>query len=85
MKAAAAEMPCSFCGKSRHEVRRLIAGPSVFICDECVGMCVKILREELPEHDLADLIAPENAHAETDTGPAVGGEVLPPYDGGGHQ
>ncbi len=40
---------CSFCGKSQHEVRKLIAGPSVFICDECVGLCNDIIREELEE------------------------------------
>lgn len=37
---------CSFCGKSQHEVRKLIAGPTVFICDECVELCVDIIREE---------------------------------------
>ncbi len=37
---------CSFCGKSQHEVRKLIAGPSVFICDECVDLCTDIIREE---------------------------------------
>lgn len=40
---------CSFCGKSQHEVRKLIAGPSVFICDECVELCNDIIREEI--HD----------------------------------
>jgi len=40
---------CSFCGKSQHEVRKLIAGPSVFICDECVALCNDIIREELEE------------------------------------
>ncbi|TXR53544.1 ATP-dependent Clp protease ATP-binding subunit ClpX [Reinekea thalattae] len=40
---------CSFCGKSQHEVRKLIAGPSVFICDECVDLCNDIIREELQE------------------------------------
>ncbi|ABM61388.1 ATP-dependent Clp protease ATP-binding subunit ClpX [Halorhodospira halophila] len=40
---------CSFCGKSQHEVRKLIAGPSVFICDECVELCNDIIREELQE------------------------------------
>ncbi len=40
---------CSFCGKSQHEVRKLIAGPSVFICDECVQLCNDIIREELEE------------------------------------
>ena len=38
---------CSFCGKSQHEVRKLIAGPSVFICDECVDLCNDIIQEEM--------------------------------------
>ena len=38
---------CSFCGKSQHEVRKLIAGPSVYICDECVELCNDIIKEEL--------------------------------------
>src|ERR1700749_2983535 len=37
---------CSFCGKSQHEVHKLIAGPTVFICDECVELCNDIIREE---------------------------------------
>ncbi len=40
---------CSFCGKSQHEVKKLIAGPSVFVCDECVELCNDIIREELQE------------------------------------
>lgn len=40
---------CSFCGKSQHEVRKLIAGPSVYICDECVDLCLDIIREEIKE------------------------------------
>ena len=40
---------CSFCGKSQHEVRKLIAGPSVFICDECVALCNDIIEEEALE------------------------------------
>lgn len=40
---------CSFCGKSQHEVKKLIAGPSVFICDECIALCNDIIRDELPE------------------------------------
>lgn len=43
---------CSFCGKSQHEVRKLIAGPSVFICDECVDLCNDIIREELQDTEL---------------------------------
>ena len=42
---------CSFCGKSQHEVRKLIAGPSVFVCDECVELCNDIIREELEDAD----------------------------------
>jgi len=41
---------CSFCGKSQHEVRKLIAGPSVFICDECVELCNDIIREEMNDN-----------------------------------
>src|SRR5438477_11272526 len=37
---------CSFCGKSQHEVRKIIAGPTVFVCDECVELCADIIREE---------------------------------------
>ena len=47
---------CSFCGKSQHEVRKLIAGPSVFICDECVALCNDIIEEEaLEKTDLQNL------------------------------
>lgn len=44
---------CSFCGKSQHEVRKLIAGPSVFICDECVELCNDIIREEMQDQSPA--------------------------------
>ncbi|MEO1957012.1 MAG: ATP-dependent Clp protease ATP-binding subunit ClpX [Methylophilaceae bacterium] len=44
---------CSFCGKSQHEVKKLIAGPSVFICDECVDLCNDIIKEEI--HSLSDI------------------------------
>ena len=44
---------CSFCGKSQHEVRKLIAGPSVFVCDECVELCNDIIREEMQENAAA--------------------------------
>ena len=45
---------CSFCGKSQHEVRKLIAGPSVFICDECVDLCNDIIREEMQDIEADD-------------------------------
>ncbi|WP_424947900.1 ATP-dependent Clp protease ATP-binding subunit ClpX [Candidatus Spongiihabitans sp.] len=48
---------CSFCGKSQHEVRKLIAGPSVFVCDECVDLCNEIIREQTTD----EIAAQENA------------------------
>jgi ATP-dependent Clp protease ATP-binding subunit ClpX len=57
---------CSFCGKSQHEVRKLIAGPSVYICDECVELCNDIIREELDENGVRDrdnLPKPQEIHA----------------------
>ncbi|NML14244.1 ATP-dependent Clp protease ATP-binding subunit ClpX [Azohydromonas caseinilytica] len=44
---------CSFCGKSQHEVKKLIAGPSVFICDECIELCNDIIRDEVPPEGTA--------------------------------
>ena len=43
------KLKCSFCGKTQGQVRRLIAGPGVFICDECVELCMDIIEEELSE------------------------------------
>jgi ATP-dependent Clp protease ATP-binding subunit ClpX len=57
---------CSFCGKSQHEVRKLIAGPSVYICDECVELCNDIIREELEDSGVAErdkLPNPKEIHA----------------------
>ncbi len=57
---------CSFCGKSQHEVRKLIAGPSVYICDECVELCNDIIREELEEASLSEreeLPTPKEIHS----------------------
>lgn len=48
---------CSFCGKSQHEVRKLIAGPSVFVCDECVELCNDIINEELQQEESIDTTA----------------------------
>lgn len=47
---------CSFCGKSQHEVRKLIAGPSVFICDECIELCNDIIREEMQGEEASKLV-----------------------------
>ena len=43
---------CSFCGKNQNEVNKLIAGPSVFVCDECVDLCNEIIRDELEEKSI---------------------------------
>lgn len=45
---------CSFCGKSQHEVKKLIAGPNVFICDECIGLCTDIITEEHQENSVKE-------------------------------
>ena len=62
---------CTFCGKSQHEVKKLIAGPSVFICDECIDLCNEIIRDELPSLDAAkvkgsDLPTPAEIKANLD-------------------
>ena len=62
---------CSFCGKSQHEVRKLIAGPSVFICDECVELCDDIIREEVLEEfvksgDASSFPKPQEIHGGLD-------------------
>jgi hypothetical protein len=68
---------CSFCGKSRHDVAKLIAGPGVYICNECVGLCDQILDDSLhPEFTdwsqsgddelLAKMVAIHESHAQVD-------------------
>src|SRR5665647_3388618 len=61
---------CSFCGKSQHEVRKLIAGPSVFVCDECITLCNDIMREEIQsdqiKSDKSDLPVPKDICATLD-------------------
>ena len=62
---------CSFCGKSQHEVRKLIAGPSVFVCDECIELCNDIIREEISagtpgKADKSDLPVPHEICARLD-------------------
>ena len=61
---------CSFCGKSQHEVRKLIAGPSVFVCDECVELCNDIIREEMEEstdHSASELPKPHQINEGLDS------------------
>ena len=50
---------CSFCGKSQHEVKKLIAGPSVFVCDECIDLCNEIIRDEVPNATIEKVNASE--------------------------
>lgn len=61
---------CTFCGKSQHEVKKLIAGPSVFICDECIDLCNEIIRDELPNKEgeavKSDLPTPAELKANLD-------------------
>src|SRR4030065_2350499 len=62
---------CSFCGKSQHEVRKLIAGPSVFVCDECIELCNDIIREETQsgaasKAEKSDLPVPHEIRASLD-------------------
>ncbi len=61
---------CSFCGKSQHEVKKLIAGPSVFVCDECITLCNDIMREEIQSEsakgDKSDLPVPKKICAALD-------------------
>lgn len=51
------QLKCSFCGKSQEQVRRLIAGPGVYICDECIDLCSEIITDEFEEHTHADMTA----------------------------
>jgi ATP-dependent Clp protease ATP-binding subunit ClpX len=62
---------CSFCGKSQHEVKKLIAGPSVFICDECIELCNDIIRDEVP----ADGVAAQKAKSDLPTPGEIKGSL----------
>jgi ATP-dependent Clp protease ATP-binding subunit ClpX len=59
---------CSFCGKSQHDVKKLIAGPAVFVCDECVALCVTIIAAEPaepnPDAPISKLVWPETVPTE---------------------
>jgi ATP-dependent protease Clp ATPase subunit len=50
-KSAINTLYCSFCGKSQHEIKKLIAGPTTFICDECIILCADIVSEEIGEEE----------------------------------
>ncbi|GAF10009.1 ATP-dependent Clp protease ATP-binding subunit ClpX [Paenibacillus pini JCM 16418] len=57
------QLKCSFCGKSQEQVRKLVAGPGVYICDECIELCTEIVEEELgheEEIDLKDIPKPKD-------------------------
>src|SRR2546428_3609251 len=49
------KLKCSFCGKSQEQVRKLVAGPGVYICDECIELCTEIVEEELGHEDELDM------------------------------
>src|ERR1051325_8254287 len=51
MSAGSGNLSCSFCGKSQKEVKKLIAGPTVYICDECIGLCNDIIAEEIEKEE----------------------------------
>jgi len=60
------QLKCSFCGKSQEQVRKLVAGPGVYICDECIELCTEIVEEELgheEEFDLKDIPKPKEIRA----------------------
>ena len=53
------DLVCSFCGKSQSEVKKLIAGPSVYICDECIDLCNEIIEEEYQKEARSDMVVPK--------------------------
>jgi len=60
------QLLCSFCGKSQRQVKKLIAGPGVYICDECIDLCNEIIDEELaapPTFELESLPKPKEIHS----------------------
>lgn len=64
------QLKCSFCGKSQEQVRKLVAGPGVYICDECIELCTEIVEEELgheEELDLKDVPKPMEIRAILDS------------------
>jgi len=71
-----AHLKCSFCGKSQEQVRKLIAGPGVYICDECIDLCNEILDEELTESQVAARSAPETKSKAPSKKPAKPAPVL---------
>ena len=59
-----ANLSCSFCGKSQEEVRKLIAGPTVYICDECIELCNEIIAEERARGRFVTKAAGSQAHGD---------------------
>ena len=57
---------CSFCNKTQDQVRKLIAGPNAFICDECIGICSEIITEEFEEEEFTEEGYDEEAYGEED-------------------
>ena len=63
--AAALHMRCSFCGKGKEHVRKLVAGPGVYICDQCIGLCNQVLAEEGVSHPVMYPPKPSGDDADT--------------------
>jgi ClpX C4-type zinc finger len=66
--AAVEALRCSFCGKSQEKVARLVAGPGVYICNECVGLCNQIIAEELDRKAVRDAVAGSTDHGRDGSG-----------------
>src|SRR5712691_2044391 len=66
-KRDGASLTCSFCGKAQKEVKKLIAGPTVYICDECIGLCNDIIAEEIEKEEQSYGLAPVPKPAEIKT------------------
>ena len=64
-------LQCSFCGKSQKEVKKLIAGPTVYICDECIGLCNDIIAEEVEREESLTTTTPLPKPADSRTHPAA--------------
>jgi ClpX C4-type zinc finger len=87
-RGTARDLRCSFCNKSEHEVRKLVAGPKVFICDECVEVSMKIMEEAespSPDADGAEPAANERRAGDVLSGPlaipcSLCGTITPPAD-----
>ena len=70
-------LQCSFCGKSQKEVKKLIAGPTVYICDECIGLCNDIIAEEIEKEEQKGYDPDDFQFSNQDPGVAAAAMRLP--------